>query len=148
MKKINKQKVTQDFLKILAPPGSWQLAHIRTLIASTRKGRIKQFIHFIKNGHVIRSITIKNHYKTQPVIKLQIGGGKHLKSSDEWINADLIDGDIYLDATRRLPFKDNSIDLIFTEQFFEHISREEGLNFLKESFRVLKKGRGAQAVYS
>ncbi len=57
-----------------------------------------------------------------------------------WLNGDIIDGDIYLDATQKMPFSDNTFDGIFTEQFVEHISLESMHIFSKECFRVLKPG--------
>ncbi len=39
-----------------------------------------------------------------------------------------------------LPFPDSSVDLIFDEDFIEHLSQKEQILFLAESFRVLKRG--------
>jgi predicted SAM-dependent methyltransferase len=69
---------------------------------------------------------------------LQIGGGYHTKYG--WLNGDLIAGDIYLNATKRFPFPNESFDLIFAEQFIEHLSFDEGFCCLQECCRVLKKG--------
>ena len=63
-----------------------------------------------------------------------------MKKGIHWLNGDIIEGDIYLDASKRLPFQDSSIDFIFTEQFFEHLSQVDGQFFLSEAYRVLKKG--------
>lgn len=41
---------------------------------------------------------------------------------------------------KRLPFKDNEVDYVFTSHFFEHIKHYETVNFLKEMHRVLRKG--------
>lgn len=70
--------------------------------------------------------------------KLQIGGWIH--TIDGWLNGDLIAGEIYLNATKRFPFPDESCDLIFAEQFIEHLSFQEGCYCLRECYRVLKKG--------
>jgi SAM-dependent methyltransferase len=42
-----------------------------------------------------------------------------------------------VDITKRLPFEDNSVDVIFTEHVFEHLPFEGALSFLRESYRVL-----------
>lgn len=65
-----------------------------------------------------------------------------------WINIDIQDlsefarqnGYVFrqLDVTKGLPYDDNSVDIIYTSHFLEHLTREEGLSFLKECFRVLK----------
>jgi predicted SAM-dependent methyltransferase len=47
--------------------------------------------------------------------------------------------DIVLDVIEGLPFKDNSISCIHSEDFIEHISLDDGKFFLRECFRVLKQ---------
>ena len=39
-----------------------------------------------------------------------------------------------------LPLPDNSVDLIFHEDFFEHLTQKEQIVFLAETFRVMKPG--------
>lgn len=39
-----------------------------------------------------------------------------------------------------LPFPDNSVDLVFHEDFIEHLDQKEQVIFLSETFRVLKPG--------
>jgi predicted SAM-dependent methyltransferase len=39
-----------------------------------------------------------------------------------------------------LPIPDNSVDLIFHEDFFEHLTQKEQVIFLAETLRVMKKG--------
>lgn len=39
-----------------------------------------------------------------------------------------------------LPFPDNSVDVIFHEDFLEHISQRDQVAFLSESLRILKPG--------
>ena len=74
------------------------------------------------------------------MIKLNIGCGWR-NFGDEWIH---IDGGDYPhvrhhDVTK-LPYEDDSVDLIYTSHMFEYFDGEEGLDVLKEWFRVLKKG--------
>ena len=57
-----------------------------------------------------------------------------------WVHGDIYHGEIYLDARKRLPFPDDSVDLIFSEHFIEHMSVKQLEFFLRESFRILKPG--------
>lgn len=107
---------------------------------SYRKGGLRQVMHFAFHGHVLRAQSV-SAFSRQPGPKyVQVGGGQHSMSGKCWINCDLIGGDIYVNAAKKLPFADNSIDAIFTEQFFEHLSLEEGIHFLNEALRVLRPG--------
>jgi predicted SAM-dependent methyltransferase len=44
----------------------------------------------------------------------------------------------FYDLRRGVPFKDNSVDVIYHSHFLEHLSKQDGENFLKECYRVLK----------
>lgn len=65
-------------------------------------------------------------------------GGYH--AVDGWLNADLIAGDIYLDATKRLPLPDGCFGFIFAAQFIEHVSLRDGRRFSEECYRILRPG--------
>lgn len=77
-------------------------------------------------------------------IKLNIGCGTDYK--DGWINIDnnsdknIKKLDLNWDLRNPLPFPDNSIDFIFNEHFFEHLSVEEGQTAMKDLMRILKPG--------
>lgn len=77
-------------------------------------------------------------------VKLHVGCGTLYKEG--WVNIDnnsdnnILKLDINHDLSSGLPFAENSIDYIFNEHFIEHLSREDGLIFLKDCFRVLKVG--------
>jgi len=80
-------------------------------------------------------------------VKLNIGSFT-VMSKDNWVNADILDLSSYagqngykfkqFDATKGIPYKNNEVDLIITSHFMEHITRQEGTQFLKECFRVMK----------
>lgn len=72
-------------------------------------------------------------------IWLNIGcGDKHLKG---FVNMDIAPPyDRRLDARKGLPFADRSVDGIYSEHFFEHLTQAEGLRFLRDCRRVLKPG--------
>ena len=42
--------------------------------------------------------------------------------------------------TEKLPFDDSSVDVIYHSHFLEHIPLNLGKKFLKENFRILRKG--------
>jgi len=43
------------------------------------------------------------------------------------------------DLRKKFPWRDNSIDTIYSSHLLEHFSKEEGVDFLGECYRVLKK---------
>jgi predicted SAM-dependent methyltransferase len=46
-----------------------------------------------------------------------------------------------IDVTKeRLPFDDNTVDIVFHEDFIEHLDQRSQMIFFAETFRVLKKG--------
>jgi predicted SAM-dependent methyltransferase len=72
--------------------------------------------------------------------KLEIGSGN--KPTPGYIHFDIRDdvkADIVGDA-KKLPFKDNELDEIFTRFFLEHLFRNDAKIVLNEMYRVLKKG--------
>ncbi len=73
-------------------------------------------------------------------MKLHLGcGANYIKG---WTNVDLDSptADAHADLRNPLPYADASVELVFNEHFLEHITREEGIIFLKECSRVLKPG--------
>lgn len=51
------------------------------------------------------------------------------------------DNNIFIhDPTKPFPWQTNSVDIIYCSHTLEHFTRTEGLAFLKECYRVLKKG--------
>jgi predicted SAM-dependent methyltransferase len=74
-------------------------------------------------------------------IKLHLGCGKNMLPG--WINTDFPpkkENVLELDATKKFPFEDNSIDYVFSEHMIEHISFEDGFFMLSECARILKPG--------
>ena len=64
------------------------------------------------------------------------GGGNAIRGA---LTADIDPrADTYVDVTKRLPFPDGSIDLIFLEEIIEHIDKAQGAALLAECRRVLK----------
>ncbi len=116
---------------------------MRRLYASCRKslrrGEVRRLLHWMSHGHFIRQILVRRFLKNNSQRKLQVGGWIHNIEDDGWLNGDIIAGDIYIDATKSLPFPDESFHYIFTEHFLEHLTFSEARHFLKETHRILRK---------
>lgn len=90
---------------------------------------------------------IINLPQSDNLVKLNIGSFINM-FHHSWKNIDIIDlndfarqrGYIFkqIDITKGSPYNDNSVDIIISSHFLEHITREEGLVFLKECYRTLK----------
>ena len=96
-------------------------------------------------------------FNGQKGLRLNLGSGYHPKPG--WVNVDLLapTADLCLDLRERLPFADQTAELIYCEHFFEHLSypnlddaqareveppghESEALLFLRECQRVLAPG--------
>ncbi|MEI9913710.1 MAG: methyltransferase domain-containing protein [Candidatus Saccharibacteria bacterium] len=106
---------------------------------------MRQFCHEVSstakkpNPEVVTDL-IKN----KKVIKLNIGCGTDYKRG--WINVDnnsdnnIKKLDLNWDLRNPLPFADNSVDFVFNEHFFEHLTIEESEPIMADLMRVLKPG--------
>jgi glycosyltransferase involved in cell wall biosynthesis/predicted SAM-dependent methyltransferase len=66
----------------------------------------------------------------------------------DWTNCDILDLNSYaaqngfdfkrFDASKEIPYADNSVKLLIASHFLEHLTRQEGNRFLKETFRVME----------
>ena len=83
---------------------------------------------------------IEAYLRSHPVRKLQIGAGS--ANYPDWLNTDIEPSEeqVYLDATKRFPLPDGSIQYIVGEQMVEHLTYEQGLAMLGECYRVLAPG--------
>ncbi|GAB3993190.1 hypothetical protein GCM10028807_27830 [Spirosoma daeguense] len=98
---------------------------------------------------------------TKGLTKIQYGCGTKLLK--QWVNVDSLPVELLaawrknqlpdsdqnpvelfsyhaLDLTSRQPFADNSFDYGFCEDFIEHLTQADSINFLSECYRVLKPG--------
>jgi predicted SAM-dependent methyltransferase/glycosyltransferase involved in cell wall biosynthesis len=77
--------------------------------------------------------------KGRKILKLHIGCGDQLL--DGFVNIDITKAaQKRIDVRRGLPYRDSSVDYIFSEHFIEHLLREEAIVFLEECYRTLKPG--------
>jgi len=94
----------------------------------------------VENGQ-IKFIDILN--------KLNLGSYKNMFYYG-WINVDILnlkqfaDQQSYrfrqIDLSKNIPCESNEVDLLFHSHILEHFNREDGKNFLKECYRVMKPG--------
>jgi SAM-dependent methyltransferase len=86
-----------------------------------------------------RPLRISAYYARHPMIKLNIGCGQTVREG--WLNIDIdprLSGAVYMDATRPLPLRDGSVDLIYSEHMIEHVPLGPALAMLRELHRVLR----------
>ena len=88
-----------------------------------------------------RRSKINNYIKKNSIRKIHIGCSHSTR--DGWLATDLIPKSkdvVYLDATDRFPFGNETINYIFCEHMIEHINFLQARIMLKECYRVLKPG--------
>ena len=82
---------------------------------------------------------IKNYLGANQTCKLQIGSGPN--ALEGWLNTDINptnENVLKLDATGTLPFDDCTFDYVFSEHLIEHLEYQDGIQFVRECYRVLK----------
>jgi len=73
---------------------------------------------------------------------LNLACGKSYINSPEWTNMDY-SGDaniLHVNLLKPIPLEDESVDFIYCSHFIEHLTKKQLREFMKECFRVLKKG--------
>jgi predicted SAM-dependent methyltransferase len=85
------------------------------------------------------SIRARRLQSASPLL-LHLGSGAQRKPG--WVNVDLFGDpvDLVWKLTRRLPFRDASVDGIFHEHVLEHLPLDAGVEFTRECARVLRPG--------
>lgn len=88
-----------------------------------------------------------NNKPSELKTKLNIGSFT-VMAKNGWTNCDILDLNAYanqngftfkqFDAIKGIPYLANSVDLIIASHFMEHITRQEGSQFLRECYRVMK----------
>jgi len=94
---------------------------------------VKQIANRWKTSSNLRSNRTKENRK------LEIGPGEKRIPGFETLN--IIDGpqvDYIWDATKTLPFQDNTFDVVFASHIFEHIPWYQSEDVIKEWSRILK----------
>lgn len=92
----------------------------------------------------LKSFYLLNKVKEDSNLKIQFGSGNnHIPG---WINTDILgsietfleEPDIFVDVTKKLPFKDNSVRFSYCEHLVEHLTVKQNLGFFKEVRRILE----------
>jgi predicted SAM-dependent methyltransferase len=104
----------------------------------------RSFVHFrllvakswLRHGHVVRARKIRAYLDSHDVRKVHLGSTYPLQG---FLNSQITDA-VPIDINKRLPFPDNSLDLIYNSHVVEHIHRRQFHAFLKECLRVLRPG--------
>lgn len=76
-------------------------------------------------------------------LNLNLACGNSYVANSDWINLDYVSSSPYVrqaNLLETLPFDSNSISLVYSSHFFEHIPLHQVPSFLKECHRVLKPG--------
>jgi cephalosporin hydroxylase/predicted SAM-dependent methyltransferase len=84
---------------------------------------------------------INQHVQNKLKPRLNLGCGSQVHP--EWTNVDIMPRHpevINHDLNKRLPFEDESFEVVYHSHVLEHLSKEQGKAFLAECFRVLKHG--------
>jgi predicted SAM-dependent methyltransferase len=89
---------------------------------------------------------VRDYLESHSVRKLQLGAGSHAPTG--WLNTDIAPtrDQIYLDATQRFPFSDQSFHYIFSEHMIQAVPWEGGVAMLRECYRVLAPGGKLRVV--
>lgn len=98
--------------------------------------KINKIINIIKSAYSIKNYHLKEYIKE---INLHLGCGN--KPLENFINIDFYNkkfADEILDLNDKLPYKDDTVDLIYSDNVFEHIDNLLGL--IQECYRILKPG--------
>jgi len=108
---------------------------LRPDIVGLLQGKLQAEVRLLGSPHIV-----DRYIRNNMVRKLQIGAGENSKPG--WLNTDIepLSGQAYLDAGRPFPLPDRTFKYVYSEQVIEHVPYEQGLNMLKESYRVLETG--------
>ncbi len=86
-----------------------------------------------------RNLKLAVDFAVMDNLRLHLGCGNRIKS--KWVNIDLFSSaaDLNLDLREPLPFRTDSVSVIYSEHFLEHlVYPEEVSKFLSECIRILK----------
>lgn len=112
---------------------------VKKIYFATRKIR-----HRILRGGVMRPLILRDFYQRNSERKVHLGCGERILPG--WLNADIYNGDLDVNIATRLPFKDSSIDYVYSHHVIEHIELEQFVAFSKELQRICRTGAHVRLV--
>jgi len=77
------------------------------------------------------------------MVYVNCGCGNRFSTKTEWINIDFnsMDNNVKsVNLLKGLPFKDASVDAVFSSCMLEHFTKQQAKEHLKECYRILKSG--------
>ncbi len=98
--------------------------------------RLRVARNWLRHGHFVRSAAIRRYLAGAREGMLHIGATHAVPG---FLNSQIL-GEVPIDVTRRLPFPDHSLRLIYSSHLVEHLHRREFHRFLVEGLRVLQPG--------
>lgn len=104
---------------------------------------IRPIVGFFFEHDVRKRWRVKRYLREHSISKLQLGSGRNLLLG--WLNTDKSVsscwvGAIYMDVGKRFLLPDESVDYVYSEHLFEHLTLKQARNMLKECHRVMKAG--------
>ncbi|MCK5764767.1 MAG: methyltransferase domain-containing protein [Bacteroidales bacterium] len=116
------------------------------IIKALQKLYYKPPVYFVRHFKVRRlksksNVIFKEYLSKNVERKLQIGCGNNVLEG--WLNTDLLykkNEVAYLDAGNPFPLPNDTFDYVYSEHIFEHLNFKQGLNMLRECYRILKPG--------
>ena len=106
---------------------------LNQLIFSLKLDVLKAFNIF---NRIRRKSRIKKYYRNQE-IKIHFGGG--IEKLDGFLNTDIV-GKVPINIAKKLPFRSESVNVIYSCHVVEHLYYKQFRVFIKETYRILKKG--------
>jgi predicted SAM-dependent methyltransferase len=100
--------------------------------------RVRALVHYARTGHVARGVRLRRYLQSAAAPRLQVGSGQVRLPG--WLNTDILWGNFYLDISRRLPLPGATFLYAFGEHVIEHITERQGVELLRELYRVLRPG--------
>jgi predicted SAM-dependent methyltransferase len=115
---------------------------VKQFLVTSRNKLKKKLLNIERNVLVLyKKQDIKKVIQSRSALYLHLGCGQiHLPN---WINIDIVNTaavDLKWNLKYGFPFDDNSIDLIYSEHFLEHLTLDDGISLLRNSYKVLKTG--------
>lgn len=106
-----------------------------------RKERMRREGLALERSRSLRQSSSGADEQTERLPRLNMGCGRHHEPS--WWNLDASDDSdlqIWWDENGVLPFESDSLEVVFSEHFIEHVPLSAGIHFCHEAARVLGPG--------